>query len=325
MKPHKNVIWILISAWMFCSANAAAQTWPTRPVTIIVPAAAGGLVDVLSRAVAEPLSQIFGQRFIVENKAGASLIIGTQHVARAAPDGYTLVTNTVGPISAYPYLYSKLPYDPQKDLTPVAMLVFASQLFIVPANLPANNIKEFIAHAKANGGKLNYGSVGIGSASHLLMSQFSNRTGIEMTHVAYKGNTPAQAAMMAGEVQAVFLSMQGPLPLIRSGRLKALAIGAPNPSTLLPDIPTLNESGLNGFENQVWFGMLAPTGTPKEIVQALNREINKLLNDPGFRERWITSQGLDAAPMSVEQFHAYLNKNREEMQHMVKISGAKVE
>jgi tripartite-type tricarboxylate transporter receptor subunit TctC len=268
---------------------------------------------------------VFGQRFIVENKPGASLIIGTQYVARAEPDGHTLITNTVGPVSAYPYLYSKLPYDPQKDLTPVAMLVFASQIFVTPANLPADGIKEFIQYAKANRGKLNFGSVGMGSSSHLLMALFANRAGIDMTHIAYKGNAPAQTAMMAGEVQAAFLSTQGPLPLIRAGRLKALAIGAPERSPVLPDVPTLNEVGFPGFESQVWFGMLAPAGTPGGIVKALNREINKLLNDPAFRERWITSQGLDAAPMTVEEFAAYLKRNREEVQRMVKISGARIE
>lgn len=325
MKTMNRAMLLAVCAGLLCSGAATAQTYPSKPVTIVVPAAAGGLVDVLSRAVAEPLSQVFGERFIVDNKPGASLIIGTNYVARAAPDGHTLVANTVGPVSAYPYLYSKLPYDPQKDLTPVAMLVFASQIFVSPASLPANGIKEFIQHAKANSGKLNFGSVGMGSSSHLLMALFANRASIEMTHIAYKGNAPAQTAMMAGEVHAAFLSIQGPLPLIRSGRLKALAIGAPKRSALLPDVPTLDEVGFPGFHDQVWFGILAPAGTPRPIVTRLNTEINKLLNDPAFRERWITSQGLDAAPMSVDEFEAYLKKNRDEVQRMVKISGARVE
>ncbi len=205
------------------------------------------------------------------------------------------------------------------------MLVFASQIFVTPSSVPARNIQEFIQYAKQNPGKLNYGSVGMGSSSHLLMALLTNRAGINMTHIAYQGNAPAQNAMMAGEVHAAFLSIQGPLPLIRAGRLKVLAIGSPKRSSLLPDVQTLNEAGFPGFEDQVWFGLLAPAGTPHEIVSALNKEVNKLLNDPQFRERWITSQGLDAAPMTVEGFAAYLRKNREEVERMVKISGAKIE
>lgn len=318
---------ILLSAGMllWSVSGARAQAYPSKPVTIVVPVEPGGLIDVLCRALAEPLSQVFKERFIVDNKPGASLIIGTQYVARSAPDGYTLIGNTVGPVLTYPYLYPKLPYNPQKDLTPVAMWVFASQIFIAPPSVPARTIAEFIQYAKANPGKLNYGSPGIGSSSHLLMALLANRAGIDMTHIAYKGNAPAQTAMMAGEVHAAFLSIQGPLPLIRSGRLKVLAIGASKRSSLLPDVQTLDEAGFAGFEDQVWFGLLAPAGTPREIVSLLNREVNKLLNDLQFRERWITSQGLDAAPMTVDEFAAYLQNNREKVERMVKISGAKVE
>jgi tripartite-type tricarboxylate transporter receptor subunit TctC len=325
MRQVKHAFAVLLAALIVFSSAAHGQSYPNKPVTIVVPSAPGGLIDVLCRAIGESLGQVFKERFIVENKAGASLIIGTQYVARSAPDGYTLLGNTVGPISAYPFLYGKLPYNPQKDLTPVAMLVFASQIFVVPSNLPVRSLREFIQYANANAGKLNYGSVGMGSSSHLLMALLANTAGIDMAHIAYKGNAPAQLAMMAGEVQSAFLSMQGPLPLIRSGRLNALAIGAPQRSALLPNVPTMDESGFPGFTNQVWFALFAPAGTPAEIVTSLNAEINKLLNDAQFREKWISSQGLDAAPMTVSQFADFLRTNREEVQRMVKISGAKIE
>lgn len=317
---------IAAAIMMVAPVAAFAQAYPAaRPITIIVPSAAGGLIDVICRAMAQPLGEALKQRVLVDNKAGGNLIIGTEYVARAAPDGYTILATTVGPVSAYPHLYAKLPYDPAKDLAPLAMQVFASQIFVVPANLPVKNIHEFIAYAKANRGKMNYGSTGVGAASHLLMSWFNSRAGIESTHIAYKGNAPAQSAMMAGEIQAAFLSMQGPLPLIRAGKLKALGIGAAQRSRLLPDVDTLAKQGFEGFEGQVWFGLMAPRATPVEILRMLNTEINKILRDPQFDEKWISSQGLDAAPMTLEEMAAFLARNREDAARMVRLANAKVE
>lgn len=316
---------LLISLLLCFAATAhAQQPYPNRPITIIVPSAAGGLIDVMCRAVAEPLGNVLKQRVLVDNKPGGSLIIGTEFVARAPSDGYTILASTVGPISSYPYLYTKLPYDP-RDLVPVANMVFASQIFVVPAALPVRNLAEYIAYAKANAGKMNYGSVGVGSASHLLTELLHSRAGVTSTHVAYKGNAPMQTAMLAGEVQGGFLSIQGPLPLIRAGKLRAIAIGAPQPSPLLPGVETMNAAGFPGFDQQVWFGLFAPRGTPQPILQMLNTEINKILRDPAFQERWITNQGLDAAPMTLEEFAAFLAKNRTDAAQMVRISNAKVE
>lgn len=325
---YRRIRRVAAAALLFAAAPgvAFAQAYPAaRPITIIVPSAAGGLIDVMCRAMAEPLGQALKQRVLVDNKAGGNLIIGTEYVARAAADGYTLLATTVGPISAYPFLYAKLPYDPVRDLTPLAMQVFASQIFVVPANLPVRNIREFIEHARANKGKMNYGSTGVGAASHLLMSWFNSRAGIESTHIAYKGNAPAQTAMMAGEIQAAFLSMQGPLPLIKAGKLKAIGIGATQPSPLLPDVDTLGKQGFEGFEGQVWFGLMAPRATPVEILRLLNSEINKILRDAQFQEKWIASQGLDAAPMTLDEMTAFLAKNREDAARMVKLANAKVE
>lgn len=304
---------------------ALAQNYPNKPVRIVIPYAPGGLTDVLCRALVEPLSAALNQRFFVDNKPGAGLIIGTAEVARAAPDGYTLLLGTDGSISANPYLYSNLSYDPPKDFTPVAMLVFANEILMVPPNLPARNVKEFVEYAKANPKKLNYGSFGVGSPPHLAMGLLSRETGIELVHVPYKGNAPAQLAMLAGEIQAMFLSIPGPLQLLRSGKTKALAIASEQRSPVLPDVPTFAESGFPGFRVEVWFGLLAPSGTPREVVARLNTEINKVLNNPAFREKFISSRGLDAAPMSVEKFADYLKANREEIGRMVRITGAKVD
>lgn len=306
-------------------APAQAQTYPAKPVRIVVPYAPGGLTDVLTRALAEPLSQTLKQQFFIDNKPGVSLIIGTEFAARAAPDGYTLLLATDGSISANPYLYSKLSYDPQKDFTPVSMLVFANEILMVPPTFPARNVREFVEYAKANPGKLNFGSFGPGSPPHLAMELLKRNTGIDLVHVPYKGNAPAQIAMMGGEIQAMFISIPGPLSFLRSGKLKALAIASERRSPVLPDLPTFSEAGFPGFRVEVWFGLLAPTGTPRAIVSLLNTEINKILNTPAFREKFITSQGLDPAPMTIEQFEEYLRVNREDIGRMVRISGAKLD
>lgn len=307
------------------SACLEAQPFPSKTIRIIAPYSAGGNVDINARMLAKKLNESFGQPVVVDNRPGGSSIIGTELVARAAPDGYTLLLATDGSISANPYLYAKLSYDPQKDFTPVAMMVFANEILMVPPSMKVNTVREFVDLAKAHPGKFNYGSFGPGSPPHLAMALLARETGIELVHVPFKGNAPAQTAMLAGEIQAMFISIPGPLPFLRAGKLKALAIAAERRSPVIADVPTFPEAGFPGFRVEVWFGLLAPTGTPREIVQLLNTEINKIINTPAFREKYIASVGLDPAPMSIEQFADYLRVNREEIGRMVKISGAKLD
>ena len=327
MKNLKSAFPVLMFAALFAgwTSGAPAQSYPTKPVHIVVPYAPGGLADILCRALAEQLSQVFGQQFVIDNKPGGNYIIAGEHVARSAPDGYTLLQVEEGSISANPFLYSKLPYDPQKDLTPVAMLVFAHGILIVPADLPARNVREFVEYAKASPGKLNYYTVGAGSAPHLNMELFKRTAGIDLVHVPFKGGAPALIAMMAGQIQAALISISSPLPQIRAGKIRALAISGPQRSPVLPDVPTFDESGFQGFRAQVWFGIMAPAGTPRDIVSTLNAEINKALGNPEFREKRITSQGLEAAPMTIDQFAEFLRANRVETGNKVRISGAKLD
>ena len=327
MKNLKPAFPVLLFAALFAGwiAGAPAQSYPTKPVRIVVPYAPGGFVDILCRALNEPLSQVFRQQFIVDNKPGGNFLIAAEHVARSAPDGYTLLQVEEGSISANPFLYTKLPYDPQKDFTPVAMLIFMNAILIVPADFPARNVREFVEYAKANPGKLNYYSVGSGSSPHLDMELFKRTAGIDLVQVPFKGGAPALVAMMAGQVQASIIGIPSPLPQIRAGKIRALAMGGPQRSPILPDVPTFDESGFQGFRAQVWFGIMAPAGTPRDIVSTLNAEINKALGNPEFREKRITSQGLEAAPMTIDQFAEFLQANRKEAAEKVRISGAKLD
>jgi tripartite-type tricarboxylate transporter receptor subunit TctC len=327
MSGLRHVLRVLLYASVFatCAAQVQAQTYPTRPVRIVVPYPPGGFNDLLTRAVAERLSQAFKQQFVIDNKPGANYLIATEYVARSVPDGYTLQQVGDGAMSANPFLYSKLPYDPQKDLTPVALLVLANAIFIVPAESPARSLREFVEHAKANPGKLNYYSVGSGSPPHLNMELFKQKAGIDIVHVPFKGGAPGLIALLGGQVQAALISIPSPLPHVRSGKVRVLAVGGAQRAPILPNVPTFEEQGYAGYRANAWTGIVAPAGTPREIVAALNSEINKVLNDPEFREKRLYNAGLEPAPMSVEQFAEFLRVNREEAGHMVKISGAKLD
>ena len=327
MKNLKPAFPVLLFAALFAGwiAGTPAQSYPTKPVRIVVASVPGGLVDTLSRALAEPLSQVFRQPFVIDNKPGGNYLIAGEHVARAAPDGHTLLLAIEGAISINPFLYSKMPYDPQKDLTPVAMLVFVNAILIVPADFPAHNVREFVEYAKANPGKLNYYSISAGSSPHLNMELFKRTAGIDLVHVPFKGGAPALVAMMAGQVQAAIIGISSPLPQVRAGKIKALAISGLQRSPILPDVPTFDESGFPGFHANDWAGIMAPAGTPRDIVSALNAEINKVLGNPEFREKRITRLGLEAAPMSVDQIAEFLRANREEAAKKVRISGAKLD
>jgi tripartite-type tricarboxylate transporter receptor subunit TctC len=327
MKNLKSAFRVLVFSALFAGwINASsAQSYPTRPVRLVVPYPPGGFSDLMCRALAERLSVALKQQIVIENKPGANYLIATEHVARAAPDGYTLLQVGDGSMSANPHLYSKLPYNPDKDLAPVAMLVLANAIFIVPADSPARTLREFIDHAKANPGKLNYYSVGSGSPPHLNMELFKQKAGVDMVHVPFKGGAPALLALLGGQVQASLISIPSPLPHIKTGKVRVLAIGGAQRAPILPNVPTFEEQGFPGYRARAWMGIMAPAGTPRDIVTVLNTEINKVLNDPEFREKRFTNVGLEAAPQTVEQFADFMRAHREEVGHMVRLSGAKLD
>lgn len=309
----------LFAGWI---ASAPAQSYPTKPVRIVVPYPPGGFYDLLCRALAEPLGKAFRQQFVIDNKPGANHIVAMEHVAHAAPDGYTLL-QAGDEYSVNSFLYSKLPYDPQRDFTPVAMLAFANAILIVPAEFPASNVREFVDYVKANPGKLNFYSVGSGSPPHLNMELFKRTAAIDLVHVPFKGGAPALVAMLSGQIQASIISIPSPLPYVRAGKIKALAIGGAQRSPILPNVPTFEESGFPGYRARAWTGFVAPAGTPRDIVSTLNFAVNATLNSPEFREKRVTGLGLEAAPMTVEQFAEFLRANREEAANMVRNSGGK--
>ena len=281
---------VLAAAVLAGSASAAAQTYPERPITIVVPASPGGVTDLLGRALARRFAQDFGQQAIVENKPGANNQIAAEYVAKAAPDGYTLF---VGPESTFvvnPYLYAKLPYDPVKDFSPITGLVSIHHALIVNPELPASTTPELLALARQKPGELNYGTYGIGSSGHLNMELLQAQAGIRLTPVHYKGAAPALTDVMAGHIQLMFISVGSAMPQWKAGKVRMLAIGAPNRLPGLPDLPTVAEGGVPGFEAVSWFALYGPAGMPAEIVAKINREVRTAFADAEFERTFLAPQ-----------------------------------
>lgn len=281
----------------------AQDQYPSSPVEVIVPFAAGGAVDVTGRLVAKALSQGLKQSFVVINKPGANSNIGNLDAARAKPDGYTLLVSSIG-LAANKALYKKLAYDPLTDLEPVSLVSMAPVGLFVNKSLPVNNLKEFIAYAKAHPNELNFASYGVGSSPHLAAELFAHETGVKMVHVPFTGNGPATLATVSGTTQVIFCSTVAALPFVTSGSLKAIAFADDHRSKQLPDVPTFKEAGLD-FTMGTWFGLLAPAKTPRPIVDALNKALKASLDDPEFN-RIAESQGARVVASSPEEFAAFL-------------------
>ncbi|MFO1314726.1 MAG: tripartite tricarboxylate transporter substrate binding protein [Burkholderiales bacterium] len=303
---------------------AHAQTYPSRPIRLVVPFPPGGATDILGRAFAQKLSDQLGQQVIVDNKPGAGGTIGSDLVAKSAPDGYTLLMATTSTHSIAPSLYASLPYDPVRDFVPVAHVADSTNLLVVGATVPANNVRELIALAKAQPGKLNYASSGSGTIVHLTAELFSSMAGIQMTHVPYKGTALAVPDIMSGQVTMIFDNIVSAQPGLKTGKVKALAISGTRRSPLAPDLPTVAESGLPGFASDTYFGLFAPAGTPRAIVDRLNADANRILAQPDFRER-LASLGADTAGGTSEAFAALIQSERDKWAKVVKASGAKAE
>ena len=302
----------------------AQTTYPAKPVRFVVPFPAGGTTDILARAVAQKLSETWGQQVIVDNRPGAAGNIGSELVARSAPDGYTLLMGTVGTHAINQSLYEKLPYDPVKDFTPVVLVAGVPNVLVVNPSVPAQSVAELIAYAKANPGKLNFASSGSGTSIHLSGELFKVLTGVQITHVPYKGSAPALTDLMGGQVQLMFDNLPSSLAFVKAGKLRALAVTSTTRAAALPDVPTMVEAGVSGFEASSWFGMLAPTGTPRDIVLRINAEVAKWLATPEAREK-LAGQGAIVAGGAPEDFARHIASESAKWARVVKASGAKVE
>jgi len=270
---------------LLVSQLAQAQSWPNRPVRFLVPFAAGaGINDIMARLVGQHLGAGLGQPVVIENRAGAGGIAGTEAAAKAAPDGYTFLMTNVSLITSA-YLYSNLSYDPQKDLVPVTLVATSPLILVVNPSVPARSVQEFVAYAKANPGKLNFGSGGVGSTPHLSVELFKSAAGFDAVHVPYKGGAPALNDLIGGQISFMIENMPGTMPFARQGKLRALAITSAERSPLEPALPTMAESGVPGYEVVGWQGLFAPAGTPREIVARLQSETAKALRLPEVRER----------------------------------------
>ena len=294
---------------LFACAALAAEQYPARAVRVVVPFAPGGGTDIVARILSQQLSQRLGQSFVVENRPAGSGIVGADVVAKSAPDGYTLLF-AFSSLSSSAKLFSQLPYDPVRDFAPVALATTSPLLAVAPPSLPARDIREFVAYARANDGKLNYGSSGPGSSPHLAIELLMSQTGVRMQHIAYKGIAPAVTALLANEVQFSLVPIAVGLPHVRAGRLRALGVAGLQRSAATPEIPTLSESGLPDFEVIAWWGLLAPAKTPRAVVHALNREMRAVLEVPEVK-RILVDQGMDPAAGSPEEFGALIKADME--------------
>jgi tripartite-type tricarboxylate transporter receptor subunit TctC len=324
MNTRRTLIVGAIAALFSAGATPvwAQAGFPSKPITFIVPFAPGGATDLMTRLIAQKMSASMGQSVVVENRPGANAIVGTNAVAKAAPDGHTLVMCALGH-STNPFLVAKLPYDTLKDIAPVSLAVTGPHMLAVHPALPANNVKELIAYGKANPGKLNFASGGIGSSQHFSGELFKAMSGIDMTHIAYKGTSPAFADLISGQVSLIFDNMVLPLQNVKSGKLKALAVTGKSRSPLAPDVPTVAES-IPGFESGIWHGVLTTGGTPKPIVDRLAAEVNKALTAPDLRENFI-KQGLDPVGTTPEQFDQFIRAEMAKWSKIIKDVGIKAE
>ena len=305
-------------------AVLAQSSYPSQPIRIVVPFPPGGATDIMARAAAQKLTEAWKAQVVVDNRPGAGGNIGSELVAKAAPDGYTLEMGTVGTHAINASLYAKMPYDHVKDFTPIVLVAAVPNVLVVHPSVPVNSEQELIASAKANPGKVNFASSGAGTSIHLSGELFKVMAGVQMTHVPYKGSAPALTDLLGGQVQLMFDNLPPSLPHIKAGKLKALAVTTSERAPALPDVPTIAESGLPGFEASSWFGLLAPAGTPREIVLKINGEIARWVATPEAKEK-MTAIGANAKGGTPEDFVRHIADETAKWQKVVKESGAKVD
>ena len=317
------VLKLLAFALASTTLVAVAQTYPVKPVRIVVPFPAGGGVDLTARTVGQKLSDYLGQQMVIDNRAGAAGTIGAENVAKSPPDGYSLLVAGPGSVAVAPLLFPKLGYNPLKDLAPITMLVTMPYIIVMHPSIPAKNAKELIALAKANPGQLNMASGGAGTGQHLAGELFNVMAGIKMVHIPYKGTAPAIADIMGGHADLTF-SDPSVLPQLQSGRLKAIGVSGTKRYPPLPDVPTVAESGLPGFDALNWYPMMAPTGTPRDIIMRLNGDATKALAAPDVKEK-LMAQGLIPTPMTPEQLGQFIREDYERWAKVIKAANVKLD
>ena len=313
---RRHAIQALAVAATIASGAAMAQAWPSKPISLVVPFPAGGTTDVLARALAEKLQQSLGQPVIVESKPGAGATLGADYVVKSKPDGYTLLVGAVHHTIASS-VYKKLPYDFQKDLAPITTIALVPNVLSVNAASPVKNVAELVALLKSQPGKHNYGSNGNGTAQHLIGTQFENMTGTQFAHIPYKGSGPLVTDLLGGQITMTFDTVTPVLPHIKAGKLRPLAVTTAKRSSALPDVPTLDEAGLKGFNIGTWFGVLAPAATPKDIVERLNTEMVKIIQSPEFRKR-MGEIGAEPIGDSADQLAVQIKNETERFAKLVK-------
>ena len=320
---RRGLLQALVLSATLLAGNAMAQAWPNKPVTLVVPFPAGGTTDVLARALAEKLTLSLGQTVIVESKPGAGATLGADYVAKSRPDGYTLLVGAVHHTIASS-VYRKLPYDFQKDLAPITTIALVPNVLVVNASTPARSVAELVAMLKARPGAYNYGSNGNGTAQHLIGTQFQNLTGTELVHIPYKGSGPLATDLLGGQVTMSFDTVTPVLPHIKAGKLRALAVTTARRSSALPDVPTLDEAGLKGFNIGTWFGVLAPAATPRDVLARLNTEMVKVIQSAEFRKR-MDEIGAEPVGNSAEQMAAQIRSETEKFGRLVKEANVVIE
>lgn len=321
----KTLCTVVYVASAFAAGHSQAQqAYPTKPIRMICPFPPGGTTDVVARLVAQKLTEAWGQQVVVDNRPGAGGIIGTEIVTKAAPDGYTVLLGSITTHAVNPALYKKLNFDPVKDFAPVSLVVSSPQLLAVHPSVAAKSVKELIALAKAKPGQLNYASAGTGTSPHLTFELFKSMAGIDVVHVPYKGTGPAITDLIGGQVQMMITGVVALMPHVKSGKLRGLGVTSAKRVAALPDLPTIIESGIPGFDVSSWFGVFLPGGTPKPIVAKMNAEIRKILEVPEVRQRLI-GQGADPASNTPEEFAAYVKAEMARWGKVVRDTGAKAD
>jgi tripartite-type tricarboxylate transporter receptor subunit TctC len=315
---------VIAAAALLAPHAASAQAYPTKPVRMVVPFPPGGSLDIAGRLIAQKLTEAWGQSVVVENKPGAGGNIGADLVAKSPADGYTILMGALSTHAVNPNLYKTMPYDAAKDFAPITLIAVTPNVLVVNASSPVNNVKEFIAYAKANPGKLAFGSGSNGSAGHLAGELFKVETGTDAVHIPFKGGAPATQALLAGDTQFMFDNLANAMAQVKAGKLKALAVTTAKRSPLAPDLPTMAEAGLPGFDISTWYGFFAPAGTPPAIVAKWNADVTKILNSPDVRAKFV-ADGAEPSPNTPEQFAQMIAAELAKYAKIVKASGAKVD
>jgi tripartite-type tricarboxylate transporter receptor subunit TctC len=320
---HRLFTALMLATAAALAPSAQAQTYPAKPVRVVVAFTAGGTTDILARLVTQQLSERLNQQFVIDNKPGAGGNIGTEAVVRSAPDGYTLIINSVGPIAVNPTLYAKLGYNPLTDLVPMVQIAEVPNVLVVNPTLGVKSVEELLAYARANPGQLNYASTGVGTSADLSSFMLTQRAGVTATHIAYKG-ADALRDLLAGRIQFMFATIPSVMPQIAAGKLLPLAVSSVKRSRSLPEVPTMIEKGFAGFEAGSWFGFFAPKGTPEDVIAVINKTVNDVLQLPEIEQKMIR-EGADPVGGTPQQFAQFVQREHDKWRQIVRESGAKAE